>query len=261
VRAETRAKVLGEGRPKRDADELAHEAAKAVWNGWAQKILAERSSMEKLKCWAAAKDRFGSPEEGQNDETREWLARAATDFSRCRFLVLKAEEIEAAVREEDPSTSADGDIKDIGLGGFMANFSDFMFPGGAAFVSATFSGDAGFDSTRFSDRARFSEATFLQKAHFVNASFSDVTKFSDALFANDTNFHHVRFERFGDFERALFFGRAEFFAIRAASGFSMAGARFEGVPDFIQAHFEEAHPKPARTISHCVRWLSRQRSG
>jgi len=45
---------------------------------------------------------------------------------------------------------------------------------------------------------------------------------------------------FATFENAQFFGDADFSAIRGERAFDLAGATFEKVPDFIQAHFEEA---------------------
>jgi len=41
-RAEARAAALAEGKDKRDAKHIAHEAAKARWNAWAEPLLAER---------------------------------------------------------------------------------------------------------------------------------------------------------------------------------------------------------------------------
>ena len=42
------------------------------------------------------------------------------------------------------------------------------------------------------------------------------------------------------FHNAQFKGEADFNAVAGKRAFSMAGARFQRVPDFIQAHFEEA---------------------
>ncbi|MEJ2125313.1 MAG: hypothetical protein P8Y47_11050, partial [Alphaproteobacteria bacterium] len=48
------------------------------------------------------------------------------------------------------------------------------------------------------------------------------------------------FYRFSSFDNAHFLSSANFGAIRGERGFSLANATFEHVPDFIQAHFEEA---------------------
>ncbi len=71
-RAEARAAALAEGKDERDAENTGHEAAKAHWNAWADRLLAERKAME-------ANGRWGS-------EQNEWHARARADFNFCLFL-------------------------------------------------------------------------------------------------------------------------------------------------------------------------------
>ncbi len=54
------------------------------------------------------------------------------------------------------------------------------------------------------------------------------------------DFGLATFERVVQFDGAQFTGEADFNAVSGKRTFSMSSARFEGVPNFIQAHFEEA---------------------
>ena len=59
------------------------------WNAWANERLAERASMEADGCWSTEKDEFGTLHP-KNDETLDWMERAAADFSGCLFIVATA---------------------------------------------------------------------------------------------------------------------------------------------------------------------------
>jgi hypothetical protein len=86
ARAAAKKAALDEGKPEHEARGIAHEAAKVVWNGWAEPLLAERKRLEEDRRWAATENDLGILEP-QNDDTRDWMARAEADFSRCHFLV------------------------------------------------------------------------------------------------------------------------------------------------------------------------------
>ena len=140
---------------------------------------------------------------------------------------------------------------------FNATFSSI-----ASFYSATFSGNARFDSATFSGKAWFASATFSCVARFDSATFSGDAWFDSATFKGDASFDSATFERdaifrggrFGSaasfalcnfrqhatFEASRFAADASFEAIKGDRGFNMAHAVFDVVPDFIQAHFEEA---------------------
>ena len=86
------------------SDAEAHEAAKAHWNAWADDLLAGRKAMEASGAW---KSELGAPwerERGQNPETRAWLEKAATDFSRCLFLLQGVEGTKETAGEDKVST-------------------------------------------------------------------------------------------------------------------------------------------------------------
>ena len=58
ARREAKAKALAHGQSERDAREIAHEAAKAVWNGSAEGMLTERKALEQSGHWIVEKTRW-----------------------------------------------------------------------------------------------------------------------------------------------------------------------------------------------------------
>ncbi|MEJ2228041.1 MAG: hypothetical protein P8Y67_07370, partial [Alphaproteobacteria bacterium] len=85
ARAKARAEAQAAGKAKDDAETLAHEAAKAEWNGWAEQMLAKRKALEEAGEWAAEKNWTGDLV-AKNEVTRVWMAEASVDFSNARFL-------------------------------------------------------------------------------------------------------------------------------------------------------------------------------
>ena len=228
-RGEARAAALAQGKSEDEARDIAHEAAKAHWNAWAEGLLAERKAMEADGRWVAEKDWRGSLEP-KNAETSTWMEKAAASFSRCLFLVPGGEGTkETAGEEEKENTDGEPPVKSIQLEGSAADFSGFVFPAFASFGSATFTGDASFASATFTGDASFESATFKKDVFCQEARFSSPASFALCNFWRHATFAASRFEADASFE-----------AIRGERGFNMAGAVFEVVPDFIQAHFEEA---------------------
>ncbi len=123
-----------------------------------------------------------------------------------------------------------------------AYFANATFSGNADFKEATFSGDAYFENTTFSGDAYFDGTTFSSIVTFCGQTFTTDIFFNGAKFepSSYANFSLATFERVVQFEDASFEGVADFNAVWCKRTFSMARARFKGVPDFIQAHFEEA---------------------
>jgi hypothetical protein len=120
----------------------------------------------------------------------------------------------------------------------------------ATFLGTNFTGDAAFKKTNFIGPAWFAKAVF-SNASFVGATFTGDALFRGQTFHRDVFFNKAQFgrgradfslatfERVVQFDGAVFTGEADFNALSGKRTFSMAGARFERVPDFIQAHFEE----------------------
>ncbi len=82
-----RSNALKEGKSDRDA----HDDAKAVWNGWATALLAERAELLETSRWSAktAEPRdfstYAERERGENHETIRWLENAVCDFSELQI--------------------------------------------------------------------------------------------------------------------------------------------------------------------------------
>ena len=153
-----------------------------------------------------------------------------------------------------------------------AHFNGATFTSFAWFTSATFTRNAQFEDTNFIYEARFESATFWGDAWFTDTVFTGAARFAGATFTSNAfflgtqfkksaNFELAGFKQFASFASSRFESEASFNAIRGERSFDMADARFEAVPEFIQAHFEEAprldnlkvygrwikrHPRPER---------------
>jgi hypothetical protein len=125
-----------------------------AWNAWAKEMLAERQALEEAGEWAAQTG-FLRPLEGKNDKTKDWIARASVDFSRCRVVRAGAEA--AAAESEEESAGGDLPVKSIEVTDRF-DCSGFIFPANAFFTSAQFHDTAWFDSAQFHARAFFDSA-------------------------------------------------------------------------------------------------------
>lgn len=75
---------------------------------------------------------------------------------------------------------------------------------------------------------------------FNSVQFSGYAGFDEAKFCGDAKFFMAKFDQFATFARAHFCKAANFGATRVERAFTLEGATFDGAPDFVQAHFEEA---------------------
>ena len=272
-RGEARAAALAQGKSENEARNIAHEAAKAHWNAWAEPLLAGRKAMEADGRWATEKDILGrlAP---SNAETRAWMEKAAAFFSRCLFLVRGVKGTkETAGEEEKENAGGSPPVKSIQLEGDRADLSGYIFPGDAGFKSATFTstadfnsatftvsawferatftgtarfrsatftGTAGFASATFTGNAWFESATFTGTAGFRSATFTDYATFGSATFSGTAGFESATFKNSTTFGQAKFQKQASFTGIKVERAFDMTGAAFAQVPAFNQADFKQA---------------------
>ncbi len=163
--------------------------------------------------------------------------------------------------------------------GGRASFDRVTFKSDAIFVDAIFSGDARFDSANLSCGADFEGSTFNSDAWFESATFTLGAWFNNVRFTSTAFFESADFRGNTSFVESCFNRNASFYAIRGERGFDMAGTVFEDVPDFVQAHFEEAprldnvkvygcwierHQRPERKspeILRQCRWYAARRFG
>src|SRR5215469_9373532 len=139
--------ALDDGRSESEA----HEAAKSIWNGWAEAMLARRKALESCGKWQARKVEtpgYGKPSfEALNEETQAWMEAARSDFSR---LDLRTRD-SARVAEPQLANSP----KPFLLKGDRIAFDGFVFPGNANFYRTSFFRIAGFDGAVFHGTAEF----------------------------------------------------------------------------------------------------------
>lgn len=120
-------------------------------------------------------------------------------------------------------------------------FNNSLFKKHCFFNGTIFHGDAVFAHTRIMGVASFNEVTFALRADFDNVKITSNAWFSETLFFDEALFVSSVFKNFTSFRKAEFKAGANFNAIRSESAFSLEGTKFSAeVPDFIQAHFEEA---------------------
>ena len=201
---------------------------RADWNAWANDLLAERARLEEAGEWEAAE--------------AEWEARARVDFDDHEFEddVSFGEFIFPGDAQFNGATfSGNAWFGDATFSGY-AWFGGAKFSGTARFGDATFAGTAGFGDAAFSGDAWFNGATFSDDARFGDATFSGIAWFAGATFSRDAGFGQTKFTGYSSFRNTHFLGNVTFAATEVKSAFSLEGAVFELVPDFNQAHFDEA---------------------
>jgi hypothetical protein len=260
-RSEARAAALAEGKDEDEASEIAHEAAKAHWNAWAEPLLAERKALEASGAWVSRREHFWEPETGGNSETQAWLDKAAADFSRCLFLLrgasssrngacavsgiakdeaLQPDTIPARAslgRDDAKAEASEPPVKSIAIDNTVIDFRDFVFPGDARFDSAAFSGNAWFDTAAFSGDASFASAAFSGRAWFGSAAFSGDASFASAAFSGRAWFGSAAFSGDASFVSAAFSGDASFGSAAFSGDASFGSAAFSGNASFDSAAF------------------------
>lgn len=199
---------------------------KDAWNAWAAEMLEKRKALEASGEWTP-----GGTEFDWNDATRTWHAAAKTEFSEHQFkeMVDFSGFVFPGVAWFDGATFSD-----------RARFYGTTFLGHARFQEATFSSYSEFTKVKFRSHASFGRATFLENTGFSGATFSGDAEFSETTFSSEAKFLQAVFEGFTEFDGTRFKDAADFRAIEGKSVFSLAGATFLAVPNFIQAHFAEA---------------------
>jgi Pentapeptide repeats (9 copies) len=259
-RLEAHAAALAEGKSKYEAEELAHEAAKAPWNAWAGALLAKRKAMEADGSWALQKNWFGDIEAG-NSATEAWMDEASADFSHVRFEPPAAADAkEAPERQEE---EAGQPYKLIETAGETADFQGFVFPGATYFRNTIFSGTAEFTNAvfpaevhfpdaAFTSPANFDNATFTGDADFASATFSAAANFNGTAFVSDVVFGNATFLRTANFEGAIFSGEAGFGNASFTRGAYFQDAMFRGDADFETAAFSGAGCFQNAAFSACA---------
>ena len=122
----------------------------------------------------------------------------------------------------------------------MADFFEAEFGGGAHFKSAEFDGRASFQEATFFRRASFMNTKFKNGANYIDATFLGLTEFHDSEFEGAAMFLQCSFKRGVSFIGSSFKKIAMFKAVSGKGFFSVSNVKFSSLPDFTEAHFEEA---------------------
>ncbi|MGA7324810.1 MAG: pentapeptide repeat-containing protein [Rhodomicrobium sp.] len=241
---EARTAAIAEGK----TEEEAHEAAKEIWNGWANVLLAKRKALVSKRSWNSRyyedPSNYGEREYGGNEETPEWLQEATCDFSELQFGGENSGEAEVGGTASFASRGGN-QIRRI------PNFDGYIFPGDAefrstgflgpsSFAGTVFHGIAGFRGTAFSNGVWFTRADFKQAAWFAQTKFAGLADFDEATFRGWARFAGARFEQLANFEAAKFVKRAWFRGCVFSKRGLFDKAVFEGEADFSGSFFEQS---------------------
>ena len=256
------------------------EQGEDFWNTWADNLLTEKNALESAGIWMGedrsqwndetrswyekAKAEFSYYSFEGNVDFRYFQFPGAVSFNSANFLgYVYFESMEfhnhASFREVTFSkfcnfrnstftqtVSFSGtEFKDF------ADFGDVKFLDGGHFDSTKFDKNANFSCADFKERVSFQRATFSDRAFFMQAKFNSTAYFGEAIFFRLAYFKLAEFEDDAEFLQcsfngAVYFGDssfkkfASFEAVSGKSIFSLHNVKFSNVPDFTEAHFEEA---------------------
>lgn len=116
-----------------------------------------------------------------------------------------------------------------------ASFSHAQFKKDSNFQSAKFRGDAGFEHSEFRSDAWFGRAEFFGVADFRFSKFRKSCSFHSADYQSRAVYELSKFNGPATFAKAHFYDVANFRFIRSTVGFDLTQARFDEVPNLIQA--------------------------
>lgn len=226
---------------KHGSETLAHEAAKAVWNTWAENILARRKVLEGIG---------GTSESETQAEAQALWREAEVNFSDEPYLKWTSADVEGG-RDEDTLSRISSEVlpqtfERMKCDGFIfpgdTLFRNAHFIGTVSFIASIFYGNAEFDNTKFMKGALFSRTIFTLDAWFTNAEFSNAASFMNATFKGDARFNDTIFSDTARFQKAIFMADADFGLAKFTRLARFHGARFsvkKGRTFFSQAKFKQ----------------------
>jgi hypothetical protein len=148
-------------------EDQAHEAARAIWNGWAEAV---------LECQP-------SPISGDDCTQVLWILDAIVDFSWTTF---------RRVRDTAHMWSETGEGTLVEVQSASVRFDGFIFPALVLFDSARFELDVQFCGATFG-AAKFRETAFERKADFHGSIFEEAASFEAACFGGKASFDNAHF--------------------------------------------------------------------
>ena len=256
------------------------EQGENAWNTWANDLLAEKNVLKLADIWMGGdKSQWNDETRSWHKKAKADFSlhvfESDADFRNFQFpgeVSFQTAEFQRYAKFESAVFIYDANFRTVTfsksckfgnstftkLADFFeaefknhADFSNVMFLNDGDFDSTKFDGGAHFESAEFEGRASFQAATFFRETSFTYTKFKNWASYMDAKFWGLTVFHNSEFEGGAMFLQCSFksgvsFGGSSFkkFAIfRAVSGkglFSVSNVKFISLPDFTEAHFEEA---------------------
>jgi len=264
---------------KQDTLTLFDEGADA-WNDWAKQMLCERRELKDARDWIdggsqdwndktrdwhdkARADFSGHPFPARPSFTRycfpgealfkdarfpqgasfnDAVFHAHASFSnsssgaQCGFTRAKFRG-SATFRQSRFKNSVDFAHAEFGT---SVSFEHASFGGEAHFSHVPFAGPAVFRYSILADMGSFNNARFLEDADFRDTLFTRRVSFRDVIFKKVARFDQSTFQNTAWFRDCEFKSEALFRGIRGRGAFALYGAAFFRVPDFTEAHFDEA---------------------
>ena len=256
------------------------ERGKNDWNKWAKKILVKKNALESAGTWVEGdqsqwNDETSSWHKRAKADFSNHSFTSDVDFRNFQFpgeVLFRFSNFQGYVYFENAEFYYDASFWRVTFSKFcmfgnttfmkIADFSDVMFKDYADFRNVMFKNEANFASTKFCNNTYFHSADFKGRVSFQGATFFYRAMFKDTKFKSRADFLEAEFFRFTSFQNAEFkddavflqcsfksavtFGESSFkkFVIfKAISGkglFSLYNVKFSDIPDFTEAHFEEA---------------------
>jgi len=256
ARAEAKRRAQADGHSEEMMREISFEAARSVWNRWADDLLAERERLEDAGLWSADRQEHG-PLEVHNEETQRWMQAAKADFSGLRFVMrIEADEIRLDLGDVVSRPSTWQPVKAVAYDQDDISFAGFIFPGLVDFEETQFTATVHFAAAQFMDEACFRDTRFVHDALFARAHFAQPAHFADAQFCGESRFSKAGFSASADFDRARFLEPAWFDELQVFGEARFGGAQFCGETRFENASFaRQADFRGARFTS--IAWFDK----
>jgi hypothetical protein len=259
------------------ARRTAHEAAKTIWNAWADSMIESRKALELRDIWKEQRRRKPGFFEQRlreheprddwlvrhHEDMRDWIESARIDFSELQFATLDTVNASLSVSLEAWRFVAGSRL--LMCFGDGVDFSGYTFPGEADFREAMFLGDVSFSDARFDDNASFVFATFEELDKFDGAEFCGDASFRSAQFKQECTFIGVTFHKYVEFSDCEFRRDVSFVDARFSLDASRSGGAGAGDENSPQTFFWETEVRQdilfnnAEFCGHC--WFVDTRFG
>ncbi|WP_296992108.1 pentapeptide repeat-containing protein [Thalassospira sp. UBA1131] len=216
------------------------KSGKEAWNTWAQKMLNDRSELQKSGDWETTTDYPQGTEVAANEITANWFDEARGIFSSPE-----------APTKFNKNTSFAGfifpaltDWQEAAFEGEIC-FDNAVFEGETFFSLSIFGGNVWFKDVKFKGKAQFDRVMFLREVSFTRSTFKRKADFTDSSFhGKQTDFDRITFEGDALFIYTLFIGQAWFDNTTFESVTSFTQTRFYGDVWFSDAKFSPSTNLP-----------------